>query len=100
MNLINPEESGEKVYPNDANIKKITIQFSLLFLPLKEDFIEDVECTAFVYDKNLHSLKGTVKNMSKVENEFKGNEEDFLICEFEAYFPLDDHYFAILLKKN
>ena len=67
-------------------------------MPLKENFIKDAECTAFVYDKDLNSIRGNIKGLSTVENDFKGNEEDFLICEFEAYFPLNDYYFAILYK--
>ena len=53
-----------------------------------------------MYDSNLHSIIGKVKNLSTVEDDIKGNEEDFLECEFDAYFPLENHYFAILLKKN
>lgn len=99
IKLVNPDSPSDQLYPRDANIKTLSIRFSLLYLPMREDFVKDALCQAFAYDDALHSITGTAREPSVIEYEVRGNEEDFLVCDFEAYFPLELYYFAIFLNR-
>ncbi len=88
---IRPKTPQETVLHRENNVRKLKIDFALVFTPAYEDILSNVSCMAYYFGKDKFNIKGDAISL----------DEDTMVvtCEFPTYFEFKNYYFAVSMKK-
>lgn len=91
IKLVDPSNSSLVVLNKDAGLKKLTIEFALMFIPSYEKVLDHVNCLAYDFFGKNESFEGKAVEFN--------DDTQTLKCVFYSYFEFRNLYFGVATKK-
>lgn len=83
----------KRISNNQAGLKKVILNFAMLFIPsfVDNELKENIYCKAYSFAGGQNVLSGKVIDVD--------DDEQTVTCEFYSYFEFRNHYFAVSMMK-